>query len=206
MESKRFPLPTERRENGCAVSVIFVFTAFFALAILNLFRGMATIASLIWVVFYGFLVGMGVRESSGVANLLRWLVCAPFGQRFVEIAMDPAGEEKLIICTRFAGLKYVEARCPLAGITKVAWSMGQASAISGKDLDDWGLFLRFKTDLRFAPEASAIVPFEGFAHLGTIGKKERAAALGRELAEWLRDAGVPMIAGPNANEYIREIR
>lgn len=192
------PLPLTRAELAARVVTTCIVAALVLgvsrLAIAHLVSpgqspAIALVASTAWlglVVFMvvGFLVMEGVRRT--IVSVLG-LVSR---DHFVQVRPGEGDEARLRHGFRLLGIVVPFDVVPLGQVRAVSWTLGQASGRIGEDLDDWSIVLWHASPLPRDGASSS----EG--HLIVSPERARATIepLGLTLVDFLREAGVPLVA------------
>lgn len=92
------------------------------------------------------------------------------------------------------GRRVYFARIALASIARVDWSSGQATAMTGRDCDDWHVVVWFDRAGR---------PDDDLCIIGESGPKGRAEAFGLALVGLLRDAGATLVPKDDGRGFRR---
>lgn len=118
---------------------------------------------------------------------------------FVEISQ---GDDQKIACFGFSirNRRYDQLCLPTCRIVAVSWGAGQGSASSGRQRKDWMVALWYHspgarrwTGQGWSEEAALMV--------GRGGSAAETAAFGQEFVQFLRDAGVELVAGERESEF-----
>lgn len=190
-------IPKSRGEIGFLAAIGAICVVFVVLALIDLSRGDAVIASCLWLAFMAFCVWNGVRDAGGLRNMLTDMAGSVAGRLFAET--DAAAGE-----VRFGyelwGRRHIRHRVTLESIESVDWSTGQASCMAGRDENDWTIRLWYRhgdpaksaerEKLKWYPR-----PDQDLHAFGPPRRRSETEALGLAFVGMLRDAGVPLVAG-----------
>lgn len=89
----------------------------------------------------------------------------------------------------------------LEQMTSIEWNSGQASAMSGREMDDWHVSIWFKPSGK-KPEALFPSCRKGGVFLvGPAGKKEEAEAFGTQLVNFLKQNGALLRPGERPHQF-----
>lgn len=203
----RMELP--RPEGNVAGVVALVVISFFVVvAIFNLanYRNFPTSASVLSVVFLvPISVGLCLMTSDVFTQGLRHFSVermAPFSpSHFVEV-LQRTGDEQVV---RFGFIlfdrQFIQLQITESEIASVEWSSGQATALAGRDLDDWTATVwyhqkgskRWITANCYSDEASH--------RIGVPAPCGTAAANANELVTYLESSGIAFRQSPDANRF-----
>jgi hypothetical protein len=175
--------------------VIMSLVLFFVLvALLNLTRGEGLIASLLWLTLVTAVSWTACREAGGLRRFLINRV-AVLGWPFMESGAPETGNIR--VGFQFAGRRFIQRRVSLNRIKAVEWTTGQATSMSGRDMNDWTVWLWFEDHDPVRAEGrrkwlgrNAEQDLYG---IGPSARKDRAEALGLSVVNFLREAGVDLI-------------
>jgi hypothetical protein len=154
------------------------------------------IAAGIWMLMVGASL-WATCDDDGGCGLFQFLINrlgAFAGRQFVQI-QRPAGESPVVGFGYWIGRhRFYYFRIPISGIDEVHWSTGQATALAGRDMDDWLVCVWYDTE-------SVIGRFgrgffrggQGVYCLGESGPKEKTAEFGRRLVAFLREGGADLV-------------
>jgi hypothetical protein len=204
----QMPIPPKSRGAVIRQFVMTVVVFFFVLlAVVNLCHGVARMASILWLTLVTAMVWSASREVGGLRLFLTNWVGDLFGRRFVRA--DPP--EVRPRCVRFGfvllGLRFVERSILLDRIESLEWAPGQASALAGKDLNDWRVWLWFdhKDSAKTARQRKwgARKPEQDLHGVGPAGRKDHIEALARSFLAFLQTAGVDLVQGAGPACFVR---
>lgn len=94
----------------------------------------------------------------------------------------------------------------VSAISSVDWSSGQATALAGRDMDDWQVAVWFHP-----PDGARTKRFPGVREeeifiVGPSGPRASVEAFGQQLVEFLKAAGVRLSPGQDDREFINSSR
>ena len=195
-----------RSGGAVPVSIFSAFMAFFvAVAIFNLVHYelvslFAIILSALWLLLVVFWIITFILEEGGLRLFVMNLLAKFSAHQFVEIV--PQQGDDPIVRFRFTllGCTFNHLQIRPAELAFVRWSAGQATGLTGRDMDDWHVTLwynrkRYKrgddTDTR-----------EKLLHfIGPEGPKCEADALGGSLVDFFRSVGLELHPTKNECEF-----
>ena len=154
------------------------------------------VVSAIWLLFIFYSIRQSCRDQGGVRQFFINCLGTFAMHQFVEITMQDSSRKVLrfgyqLFAKRFYYLKDVQ--CDR--IKTVNWSLGQATSLAGRDMNDWSVVLWFENDsespLAWEPPNKAL---HGISHavriVGPSRKKYKTEELGNKFIKFLRDADV----------------
>ena len=204
----QMPIPPKSRGEVIlqfAMTLLVVFSVL--LAVVNLCQGVAWIVSILWLVLVAGLVWSASREAGGLLLLLTNQVGDLFGRRFVRV--DPPDVQPR--CIRFGfellSLRFLERSILLDSIESVEWTMGQASHMAGKDMNDWRVWLWFDhkdaTTSERQRKWGARKPEQDPHGVGPSRPKDHIEYLARSFLAFLRTAGLDLVQGAGPACFVR---
>jgi hypothetical protein len=190
---------------GCGTFVVF----FVGLGVRNLRDWRATptialVASALWLLLVATMLAGACREAGGPHRLLLDAIGAIAGRHFVAIEREDGGQPLVCFGWRRLGWRVYHIKIRSDGIESVSWNAGQASAMSGDDVDDWSVAVWFAT----ASVATSARPVDRRSALslhlvGPSGSHRRIAELGHVLVAFLRSAGLPLVEAEGGAKFVR---
>jgi hypothetical protein len=173
------------------------FVCFFVvLAIHNLFNGVGIIASSLWLLLVGAVL-FSFCKLHGIGMLLTGALGAFARKQFAWAFPTAAGQTEIRFGYQIFGVRHFYFAPPAGNIESVNWRTGQASAMAGRDVDDWSVALWYdprdtdkipgKVKLRKLDQEVYIV--------GLSGPRNKVAAFGQKFLTFLSDAGVRLVPG-----------
>lgn len=197
------PIPRLRREYVLLV-VAAAFVGFFvAIAAYNLLHGVAIVISVVWLI----LVAAGIWGSyKAGGSLARWLVNIRGGlapRHFVESVSDGADPAEIGFGYEWFGRRHFYLRLPIGKVETVQWHPGQATAMAGRDCNDWHVALWFDRDDPAPREAWSIKPDQDIYIVGPSRRRVDTEAFGLALVEFLRETGADLVPGKDECTFVR---
>lgn len=178
---------------------------FSVIAISNLLHGIAWIPSGLWLAIISVLiidhfVNHGLKMS--VANFL-----GSFSRRsFADVIQAEDG--RFIVRFRFTVLGHpiTHRAIPVEDIERVEWSTGQATSLSGRDMNDWQVVVR--CDRGGAARGSwsrrrSRAPDLDIWFVGPPQERQHAAAFGQGVVSFLQQAGADLVRGQDCCSFTR---
>jgi hypothetical protein len=190
----------------CGALFVPVFVGgFVALAVDNLAHFSQThwgaiVASVLWLALVVFVLVVGVHAAGGVWASVVGFLGLWASRHFVESARD--GDRTVISFGYWLfGHRFYYLRVEREQVLSVTVNTGQATALAGKDMNDWSVALWYRT-LNRPPGVPAVRFLDDEIHLVGPGcAKEVAAEFFRAFVEFLRAAGVPLEPTEKENEF-----
>jgi hypothetical protein len=195
--------------HGSAIgtSIGYSLILFFSLvATCNLFYAIhipriAFAASLLWLLLVVWLVGSSLREEGGVKQYFVNRFGAYSNHHFVRATPDVGRAVKIYFGYELFGRAHRYLAVDTDAISSIDWGSGQATALSGRNMDDWHVALWYHH-----PHAPQREPFprvrdEEVFIIGPSVRKEAAETLGRQLVDFLKSVGVELAPGKHEREF-----
>lgn len=180
-------IPKSLSETLFVAAIDAIIIVFVLLAVFNLVFLTALAASIIWLLLVGLLVRKWCRDAGGVRQFVINHVGEFAPRQIAEMIQPDTGAP--VLCFGYQLFKhryyYLQVRC--AGIKSVDWGPGQASALAGRDANDWRVALWFDAESVTMNWTSHKY---GMYKVGPPRRKEQTEALGGLLIDLLRRAGV----------------
>ena len=180
--------------------LLLSFVGFFtAMAVYNIVHLQAVVRSAVWTVLVTFFVTAlvidnGLKQS--VIALLgfyarRWFVeTVPAGEN---AAMPAQTSARLVSGFELLSRTLHYRDIPLDSIISVDWSPGQVSDRSGRDANDWHVWVYHNVKGRSREQASSPCMAHDLFAIGDEGSREQAEELGRRVVALLQEAGVRLV-------------
>jgi len=182
-------LPRGRGDLGCLTGIVLIVIVFGGFAIYLLFFGTG-IAERIPAILWLGIVFFGLRSSIQSAGSLRFwgadLLTSLGGHPILE---SDGFEIRLV--QRMGRLRLLKGKATLESILSVSISLGQASGMTGKDQNDWGVSIWYRFTKGSHGRPTIIRPDEGLSCLPGKWPRGKAEALAGEVVEFLKSVGVP---------------
>jgi hypothetical protein len=128
---------------GCALVVGAIVLVVSFLAVENLLRepfSLQGTASALWLGLVGLSLASCAQEEKGARGALKRLLSCFSQVHFVEL--DESGALRRGF--RLWAAEVTLDSLPLEALASIRWSQGQASAMTGRDMDDWSVLLWFE--------------------------------------------------------------
>jgi hypothetical protein len=198
------PLPRHRLDTLWALTLSAVVAVFCVLAVVNLARGDAVLPSVVWLALVALALRASFREAGGARSYAANVLGEVLGRQFAEVSVtgEPPGELRLGYELR--GRRTIRRTIRLRAIRSVEWSTGQATAMAGRDRDDWFVALWHDRPADAEPERWESRPGQAICVVDPHGRREDTEALGLALVALLREAGIPLTQGEIGTSYVRE--
>jgi hypothetical protein len=164
------------------------------------------IAAWIWVLTFVACV-WGAADEDGGYGPNQFLInrLGTFaGRQFVQIQRHPGETPNVGFGYMMGGRRFDYFRLPLRGIESVEWSSGQATALAGRDMEDWNVFVWYDTGLVIRRFPRLVRTRGRWVYcVGDSGPKEKRAEFGRRFVDFLRDAGADLVETEEGRKHVR---
>jgi hypothetical protein len=197
------PIPKVRSEAVFQCVIFSVVACFTFIASINLSRGEALIASIIWIALVTVATWTACKEAGGWRGFLINHLGDVLGQRFIESV--PGSIRFGFQCL---GHRFIQRSIPLDKVKAVEWTAGQATSMAKRDMNDWTVWLWFEHGNAAKTEAMrkwpGRNPEQDLCGIGPSDRKKRSEMLGLSVVGFLREAGVDLVQDSAAPAcYIR---
>jgi hypothetical protein len=185
---------------------VTAFVLFFVLvAIGDLLIGVAWIPSLLWLGFVCFQI-YGIYKDEGLRGTIVGFLSCFSGSHFADTTNDEAWEKEVRFGFRLLGHRFCCQKIAIQRIETVEWSPGQATGMTGRDVDDWSVKVWFDHGDRDRSERRkyARKPDQDIYIVGPSRSKGLTFAFGRELLSFLIHAGAVLEQGDNDHTFVRK--
>jgi hypothetical protein len=136
-------LPAED-SRGCSLIIYAIVVVFGLMAIHNVLIWLAVIPSVIWLLFIGYFI-VSECKRVGIRTYLANIAGRLAPHHFLEHDDDDlSGREVVRYGFTLFNHDVTQWQLPICDITAVEWSAGQASGMTGRDMDDWHVFIWFR--------------------------------------------------------------
>lgn len=175
-------------------------------AVFNLVRAtmvptVSLMASLLWIGLVVLVVSSNIRNEGGIGQYAINRLGLYSRRHFIRVTFDGRKADTIYVGYSLFGRyrEYVTVRAK--AISSLDWSPGQATAMSGRDMNDWHVALWYHH-----PDGPQRKPFPGVRDeevfmLGPSGSRARIEALGRQVVEFLVSVGVQLTPGKDECEF-----
>ena len=162
-------------------------------------------ASILWLFLVAQNLWYSCKSAGGLRRYVIDIVAGVYGKLFAEIST--ASPQALELGVYLAGRRFVQQTIPLDSIETVEWSTGQATSMAGRDVNDWHVCLWFDhSDPAKSTKERRIglrKPDQEICCIGPYGHKNKTAAFGLSVVDFLRAAGADLVNGPTPNSFVR---
>jgi hypothetical protein len=177
-----------------------VFTAiivFFAgLAPVNVFNRVAVIPSLIWLAFITMILWTPIRQAGSFRRFLADCLGELIGRHFVEVVSVSTPVNEVRFGYELFGRRFIKQSIAIDAIESIHWSTGQASGMTGRDMNDWSVYLYLDRD------NPVNKPNRHIYVVGPARRKEITEAFGLSFVAFLRAAGAQLSDGETNNCFV----
>jgi hypothetical protein len=199
-------VPRPRSQTAWVIRFTLFVAVFSVLAIVDLARGDAVLASVLWLVLVTSLVWAHARNAGGLCAYALDTLAAAFGQHFAQTTDGGIALGELRFGYDLGRHRFVRRTFPLSAVHEVLWRPGQATAVAGKDKNDWHVSILYahgdpaQTERmrKWSPH-----PEWDLYMLGFEGPEEHAKALGRDLVAMVHTAGLSLVPGKDDQTFVR---
>lgn len=176
--------------------ILATIIAFFvAVAVYNLIHsaGLSTFescGSIVWLIIVSLWIVVAYFEAGGLRQMTVNLLGMFAHHGFVQVERDQDGSELICYGYEMFERRHFYFKVPVGLIARVHWSAGQASDVSGRDVDDWTVGIWFHPDggpFTWTPDDWRTKTLH---IVGPHLPRRDATALGNALVKYLRDRGV----------------
>jgi hypothetical protein len=197
-------IPTRIRDSAGEVVLTVVVVFFVLLAIVELILAayvpiQALVPAGLWLAFVFFGVRSSIRSEGGIRQFLIRRVGVFACRHFAEIAPGD-GQKVLSFGYDWFGRRLYYIRIMAGAVRSVKWGAGQASSLSGRDMNDWHVIVWFEREQATTLDWNHVSrPKYGLHIVGPSQEKRKAEALGKNLAEFLHKRGLGGVESGESN-------
>ncbi len=181
----------------------FLFVIFSSFAVINLLNQVGVIASVLWLIIASFISFSALKNIYDYVSIKYFLIDVFSFYAKKEFAIIESRKSKPSIVRfgyDFFGFQAFGFSIPIDKIKEVSWSSGQATAITGEDMNDWKVCVKFDNN-------PPLISKEYDFHLmptndATSLHNEEAQKLGLEIVDFLSKGGTQLIKGKSDNIYL----
>jgi hypothetical protein len=163
-------------------------------------RAISLIASLLWLLFVSWIVVSNVRQEGGVS---RYLVnrLGDFSPYHFIRATPPNVADTISIGYLLFDRPLPYLTIHTKAISSIEWCTGQATAMSGRDMNDWHVVL-----WHHHSQGPQRKPFPGVRDeevfiIGPFGHRSTIESFGIRMIEFLKGVGVELTPGKDEREF-----
>jgi hypothetical protein len=200
------PIPKSRSEVilSSVCTLIVVFFAF--LGIVNLCNQTALVSSSLWLVLVTVIVGSGSKRDGGFRQYLANCLGDLVGRRFVDSISQKAQPTEIRLGYKLLGYRVIQQSIAIDTIESIAWNTGQATAITGRDMNDWQvhLWVDHHDPDKSEQKRKHRKPDQDVYIIGPSMRKDLAEILGLSLVFFLRAAGAKLTQGAIPTCFVRQ--
>jgi hypothetical protein len=189
------------------ISYTIVITAT-SVAILNLMQvnsmpAITLVCSVIWLILVALIMRSEIAASGGWHQYVINRRGDFSLQRFMWIQMGEDGQSIVSLGYRIRGKSYYFMKIPLQDLISIGWSMGQASGMTGRDQNDWSVYIQYLPNRLVPPNATQ---WSTGCVIGPHRSKNRTEVFGRELVQFLENAGVAFCDVKEGRQFVQHGR
>jgi len=184
-----------RGELVAAVILTAVIVTSLRLAIKNLIDHVAVLPSAIWIILV-LSVTLSNLRASGIGKFHLTILSTFSRYQLLRVSAHPLQPTLEIGFTLF-GLPFIELRIARDDVVCVYWHSGQATEMSGRDANDWSVFLRYRhhdaqKEMK-ERERGRKWPGQSLIVIGPARSKGITEALGNRVLDFLSASGFPPV-------------
>jgi hypothetical protein len=158
---------------------------------------MSIVASVLWLVLLVLAISSNMRVAGGVRRFSVELLGRYARHHFVRAAPATGHANNISIGFSICGHDQIYLRVNTDAISSICWSSGQATAMSGRDMNDWHVAMWYHH-----PDGPQRKPFPGVRDeevyiIGPSGPGKLVETFGQHLVEFLSAIGVKLAPGNN---------
>jgi hypothetical protein len=207
-QEMHIPKELEVRVLEIVVTSIVVIGCIYSVAnliLVWLWNPIQMICSVIWLIFVATIIRDECNKAEGLRKWLINLVGNMFGRFFVEADLAEAREKTIRFGFDLLGRRFIQRKITIAAIGYVEWSKGQASSMTGRDMNDWSVALWFDTDPIDSPRRQwRKSSGQDVIVVGPAKRKVITEAFGLAFVHFLCAAGASLVRGKTENCFVRE--
>lgn len=186
---------------GCSLIGLFTLAALNNLLHVSQVYVTAIIASLLWLLLITFLTVSSVLDEGGIRQFM--ISFLGIFSRYHFIRATPGTDQAITICVGY--IMFGRPHCRLTidsrAISSIDWSSGQATAIAGRDMDDWHLTLWYHHSQGPRQKPTPGMRSEEIFFIGPSGPRETIDEFGQQLVAFLKNAGVELSQSKDEREF-----
>ena len=192
---------------GAIVATAFLLF-FIILGVFNLFNQIAIIPSIIWLMLIGMWLHAGGKEKGFRRFAIDVLGYFSLNQ-FIRTTSRESGHNEIQFGYKIFGCRLFYLTIPLNKIESVNWSTGQATSMTGRDMNDWHVFIWHDHDNPAKSQRKAKLPYplphpdQDVYGVGPSGRKQEIEAFGHAVVDFLRNSGATLVQGNNECTFVR---
>ena len=185
------------RSESAVFDIVFptVVVFFVAVAISNLVDYESVplysiIFSVLWLLIVATIIKVRILDERGVHQFIKNRLADLSAHRFVELIPQHGDDLMVRFGFTLLGREFNHLQIPRATLASVRWSSGQATQLSGHDMNDWSVVVCYNR--KGSGKTIVSDHREDVEVVGPDGPKREAAALGASLVDFFRSAGIEL--------------
>jgi hypothetical protein len=184
------PIPSRSRGEMIWLSFLTILAVVFSiLAVFDLVTQEAIIAPVLWLGFVALVVWQGIEREGDFRKFSFSIMGVFAGTEFIEIAaLDDQSPEIRFVIQAFEHRSVQWSVC-VDRVVSVEWNSGQATAMAGRDMQDWHLCLWFKED---STKSRLFKPGQDIYVIGPSRRKQETEVFALAFVDFLRRANLPL--------------
>ena len=192
-----------KSRGGVLVTIIVVLSV--CLAVANIFCRVAMIASLIWLAFITMMLWTPVKKAGGFRIFLTDCLGELVGRHFVEAGSLEAPASEIRFGYELFGQRFIRKSIAVDKIESIYWATGQATGRTGRDMNDWSVYLWFDhgDPAKSEMKRKWHKPDQDIYIVGPPRRKAITEKFGLAFVAFIRAAGAPLVQGETNNQFER---
>lgn len=186
---------------GCSLIGLFTLVAFNNLLHVSQVFVTSIVASILWLLLIAFFSVSSVLDEGGNRQFM--VNFLGIFSRYHFVRAIPGSDQADTICIGY--MLFGRPHCRLSidsrAISSIDWRTGQATAIAGRDMDDWHVTLWYHNPKGPRQKSSPGMRGEEIFIIGPSGPRETIDEFGQQLVEFLKNAGVQLSPGKDEREF-----
>lgn len=186
----------------CFVS-FFVTAAIYNLTNHRVVSQVTLVLSVAWLLLVSVGLFTAISDEHGLRGFAVSQLSMFSHDHFVDVRPRDEGVLWIRFCFTLFARVFARLEVPATDIVSIRWNTGQATALAGRDMDDWLVWVTYRRKGAKRWTASGYREEAVFA-VGVCGPKEQTETLGRALLAHLRSSGLRLSESSRSNEFIVE--
>jgi len=174
-------------------------------AIFALCTKAAIVAPIIWLAFVSMGLWVSIKAEGGLRPWLIDLASNLVGRQFISVS------DNTIPCQVHFGIEmcrhcFIQQKLFINEIESVEWNTGQASAMSGRDMNDWHVAVWFDHNdpMKSQKRRQYPKPDQELFIVGPSGRKQDTEDFALSLVEFFRSAGADLAISDRPTVFARK--
>jgi hypothetical protein len=197
MTRTEMTIPRSLYENIFLRAIYFIVMLASIMAMLNLITGTAVIVSGIWLIFISIMIWKACKNAGGLHKYLVNRLGEIAGRKFVESTSYKKAPTEIRFGYELFGHRFIQLVVKTDTIESVEWDKGQASGMTGRDMNDWSVYLWFDHNDPAKRKSWSRKQDQEIYVVGPSRRWEDTDAFGRSFVDFLRAAGAILVKSDN---------